>query len=308
MYNEYSRYLKEKYGQKVYKLPVHLPACCPGREKGQACIFCGEKAAGFESLPVHMEVAEQLQHNMAYIGQKYNAQLFIAYFQNYSNTYMQPELFSHYVRQARMEKIVGIDVSTRPDCIAPPYLEVLSEIGAKGIDIGIELGLQSANHKTLAILNRGHSLAEFIDSAMMIGRYNFNLCVHVIIDLPWDTDEDVVETAKIISALGAHSVKLHSLYIVKETPLEKGYNAGSVQLLSVEDYVRRTVLFLEYLNPEIKIQRLIGRVPEKDSVRANFGMSWWKVKDMIVGELASRNTEQGKRFDYCGGREVKKFL
>lgn len=312
LYNKYSDALKNKYGQKVYKLPINMPVTCPNRDgliSDCGCIFCGDKGAGYESLPQDMSVREQLECNMSYIGKKYNANSFIAYFQNFTNTYIPLNIFKAGVEQAVMENIVQIDVSTRPDCVAVPYLEILKDIKFKtGINIGIELGLQTANYHTLNAIGRGHDLAQFIDAAILIKNYGFELCVHVILDLPYDSIYDVIETAKIISALSVDSVKLHSLYVVKGTRLEAMLNAGETVLLPIDEYIERAITFLEYLNPNISIQRIIGRAPKEDTVMVNNNISWWKVKDEIESKMNIQNRYQGMYFSYLGGERVRRFL
>ncbi len=308
LYKEYSKALADKYDEKVYKLPVNLDVTCPNRDGTiglGGCAYCGSYGAGYESLSNTLSAKEQLKLNMQYIGPKYNAKKFIAYFQNFSNTYMPPKDFREAVQQARMENIVGIDVSTRPDCIAPEYLDILKETE---LDICIELGLQTVNYHTLNEINRGHSLAEFIDAVLMVKSYGFEVCAHVILDFPQDSMEDIVECAKILSALKIDTVKLHSLYIVKGTAFEKMYDDGTLKLLSAEDYVDRCVAFLRHLSSDIAIARIIGRAPEKDTRIANFGMSWWKIKDMILEKMESENIYQGDMCTYLGGSAVRKFL
>lgn len=306
MYNVYSDYLKNKYGEKVYKLPVNLPVTCPnrdGRISHGGCIFCGESGAGYESLPNELTVKQQLKKNREYIGKKYGAKKFIAYFQNFCNTYLPYEEFEKVITEAAREGVVGIDVSTRPDCVTERHLTILSRVaGEYAVDISIELGLQSVNGRTLEIINRGHGLAEFIDCVLMIKKYGFDVCVHLIPDLPWDRVEDVIDAAKILSALKVNSVKLHSLYVVKNTKLAQMYEKGEISLLGAEEYAIRCVEFLKYLSPDIVVQRIVGRVPEEDSITANDGKSWWKIRDRIVELMQEQNVRQGVLCDYLGGR------
>ena len=311
LYNAYSKYLKEKYGERVYKLPVNLPITCPNRDgtKGYGgCTFCGEIGAAFENLPCTMEISKQIDENMEFIGKKYKANKFIAYFQNFSNTYMPLEDFKNSISSAIKENIVEIAISTRPDCIRDDYLAFLKEVSDKtGINISIELGLQSVNSHTLNKINRGHTLAEFIDAVLMIKKYNFEVCVHLILNLPWDDEEDVIECAKIISALKVQQVKLHSLYIVKNTPMALEYEKGNFDMGNYMDYVNKVILFLEYLSPEVVIQRLIGRAKEEHTVFSNYGTSWWKIKDTIDDEMIKRKTFQGRLCNYLGGSALNKF-
>lgn len=311
-YNVYSSHLKNKYGEKVYKLPINLPITCPNRDGTVSvggCAFCGEQAAGFESLPSQISVRDQLNHNMNYIGNKYNAKKFIAYFQNFTNTYMPVCDFERYIKEAAVPGVVGIDVSTRPDCVAEKYLEIMRNTGDKnGIDMGIELGLQTVNYHTLRAVNRGHGLAEFIDAVLSAKRYNISVCAHVILDFPQDDEEDVCETAAVLSALGVDYVKLHSLYIVKNTRFARMYEKGELRLMTADSYVERCISFLRCLSPDICVQRIIGRAPEEDVLTANFGISWWKIKDMIIERMENQGAVQGDMCNRLGGSAVRKFL
>nr|WP_300090603.1 TIGR01212 family radical SAM protein [Sedimentibacter sp.] len=297
-YNEYSSYLKEKYKEKVYKLPVNIPCTCPNRDGTLGyggCTFCAEVGTGFEMLDNSMSVKEQLRTNMEYISKKYKATKFIAYFQNYTNTYMEFEKFKSYIREAVMENIVEISVSTRPDCVPDEYLEFLYEIKEEnGINISIELGLQTVNYHTLTAINRGHTLAEFIDAAIRIKKFGFETCVHVILNLPGDDMTDVVETAKILSVLKIDQVKVHSLYIMENTEMGRLYKNGEIKVITKDEYVERVIVFLEHLDRNVAVQRLVGRAPKEDSLFVNWGMSWWKIKDEILDKMETENRYQGK--------------
>lgn len=310
-YNVYSTYLKERYGEKVYKLPISIPDTCPNRDGTlgtRGCAFCGSIGAGYENLPADMTIQRQIEANIAHIQPKYKANKFIAYFQNFTNTYIRPDVFRQYLIETCRPDIVGIAVATRPDCVNTTYFDIMAEIKETyGVDILVEFGLQTVNYKTLQKINRGHTLAEYIDAMMMIQAYPFRNCTHVILDLPWDRMEDVVETAKIISALPTHEIKLHALYIIKNTVMADWYKAGEIQLISAEEYVDRVVTFLEYTRPDIVFQRLIGRAPKEATEFANWGMGWWKIRDMIDAELARRDTRQGAKCTYLHGKAVRKF-
>ena len=310
-YNVYSTYLKERYGDNVYKLPISIPDTCPNRDGTlgtRGCAFCGSIGAGYENLPADMTIQRQIEANIAHIQPKYKANKFIAYFQNFTNTYIRPDVFRQYLIEACRPDIVGIAVATRPDCVNTTYFDIMAEIKETyGVDILVEFGLQTVNYKTLQKINRGHTLAEYIDAMMMIQAYPFRNCTHVILDLPWDTMEDVVETAKIISALPTHEIKLHALYIIKNTVMADWYKTGEIQLISAEEYVDRVVTFLEYTRPDIVFQRLIGRAPKEATEFANWGMGWWKIRDMIDAELVRRDTRQGAKCTYLHGKAVRKF-
>lgn len=309
IYNKFSDYLKEKYGEKVYKLPVNLPITCPNRLTGSGCSFCAEAGTGFEALPSAISVKEQLLRTKELIQKKYNAKKYIAYFQNYTNTFMPLEVFQSYIQEAlEVEDIVEISISTRPDCIRHDYMAFLKELEERtNIGIHIELGLQTVNYHTLDSISRGHGLAELIDAVRTIQQYGFSICIHMILNLPGDTLRDCIEGAKILSALQIQVVKLHSLYIPKNTQLSEAYENGTITLCSKEEYIERVAVFLEYLSPDIIVERLFSRVPEKDAVFSNWGTSWWKLQDEFLKYMEEHRSYQGKHFDYLNGSALKKL-
>lgn len=303
IYRKYSDYLKNKYGEKVYKLPINLPVSCPNRIHGKGCSFCADVGTGFEAMKNTVSVTEQLSHTKELISTKYKAKKFIGYFQNFTNTFMPLEQFRTYMYEAaNVGDIVELSISTRPDCIRAEYLEVLKSIQEEfGVAINIELGLQTANYHTLDFIDRGHGLAEYLDAVLQIRTYGFTICTHIILNLPNDTIRDVMETAKILSALKIDIVKLHSLYIAKNTKLCKQYEDATIQLCSKEEYIQRLITFLEYLSPQIVVERLFSRVPEEDAVFSNWNTSWWKLQDEFLKEARRQDSYQGKHFHYLNG-------
>ncbi|MDD3570821.1 MAG: TIGR01212 family radical SAM protein [Lachnospiraceae bacterium] len=310
VYNRYSQYLKNRYGEKVYKLPLNIPVSCPNRLGGRGgCTYCDDKGAGFENLSGTLLIKEQLKANMEYIGGRYKANKFIAYFQNFTNTFLPLDEFENYMKQASEENIVEIAVSTRPDCIRKEYLDVLKLIEVeKGIEITVELGLQSTNYHTLEKINRGHSLAEYIEAMTLIKQYGFKICTHLIVNLPWDNMVDVIEAAKVVSVLKTDFIKLHALYIVEGTEMAVQYKNNEFILCSSEEYKKRVITFLRYLSPKVYVQRIIGRAPKENTLFANWNESWWKIRDEIEAEMAEKGFVQGDLCSYMGGSAVKKFF
>ncbi|WP_418790812.1 TIGR01212 family radical SAM protein [Phosphitispora sp. TUW77] len=309
-YNEYSAYLKNKYGEKVYKLPVNLPGTCPNRDgtvSTGGCIFCDEEGAGFECLPSTMDIPRQLEENKGFFKKRFNSRLFFAYFQAFTNTYCSLDTFrKNILAAAGVADIIGISVSTRPDCIDDAYLDFLKCIKEeKGLDISIELGLQTVNYHTLQKINRGHSLAEYIDAVLRIKKRSIDTVTHLILNLPWDNETDVIECAKVCSVLGVDFVKLHSLYIVKDTLLGQMYRKGEFDLISLDEYINRVILFLEYLDPRIVIQRLVGKGPQGNLDFCNWSASWWKIRRSIEEVMEERDTWQGKKFNYTNGAAIR---
>jgi radical SAM protein (TIGR01212 family) len=310
-YRIYSQHLQEKYGERVYKLPVNLPGTCPNRDgtigKG-GCTFCDAQGAGFQCLPSTLSIERQIAENKAFYKKRFSVNKFIVYFQAYTNTYMPLDYFKSCIMAATKDPdLVGIAISTRPDCINEEYLDFLKEVEqTKNLEINIELGLQTVNYHTLGQVNRGHTLAEFIDAMLRIKKRGFATVAHIILNLPGDTMVDVIENAKILSALGVDYVKLHSLYIVTGTVLGRQYEEGKFSMITLEEYIDRVVTFLEYLDPRIVVQRLVGKGPQGDLLFCNWDTSWWIIKESIEEMLEKKDTEQGRMFNYLNGKALKK--
>ena len=306
-YYKYSDYLKKTYGTKVYKLPVNLPITCPNRTEDGGCTFCSEKGTGFEAMPASVSVERQLETSRDLIRRRYKTEKFIAYFQNYTNTFMPLFQFRQYMQAAACtEDVVELAISTRPDCIADSYLKVLAGLAEEDtVHICIELGLQTVNYHTLDTVRRGHGLAEYVDAMLRIAPYGFSTCTHVILNLPGDSPRDCVETAKLISVLGTTLVKIHSLYIAKGTVMAEEYANGRLDPGTKEDYYERLKLFLEYLSPDISVERLFSRIPEEDSLFSNWGTSWWKLQDEFLSFLESSDSYQGKCYHYRNGSGLR---
>lgn len=308
-YRSFSSYLKEKYGEKVYKLPVNLPISCPNREDGKGCYFCDGVGTGFEAMSAQTSVTEQLFTTKEKIEKRYHAHKFIAYFQNYTNTYMPLPQFEQYIKEAaKIEEVVEISVSTRPDCIREDYLEVLRKAKEEyGVEITVELGLQTVNYHTLKEINRGHGLAEFINAVLMIAQYGFTVCTHMILNLPGDTIEDAREGAKVLSALPVHIVKLHSLYIPVNSVLYQQYLDGKIALCDKEEYIKRAAEFVSLIRPDMVVERIFSRIPEAFAAFSNWGTSWWKLNDMFSEYMEEHEYSQGCRFHYLNGAALHKL-
>ena len=309
LYQSFSDYLKNKYGEKVYKLPVNLPVGCPNREDGYGCAFCDGVGTGFEAMDSHVPVIDQLLETKVKIEKKYKAHKFIAYFQNYTNTYLPVDQFETYIREAAcLPEIVEISVSTRPDCIRRDYLEVLRKVQQEyGTEITIELGLQTVNYHTLKEIHRGHGLAEFIQAVLLIAELGYTVCTHMILNLPGDTLEDAREGARFLSALPVHIVKLHSLYIPKNSLLYQQYLDDKIALCEKEEYIKRAAEFISLLRPDMIVERIFSRIPEEYAAFSNWGVSWWKLNELFEEYMTSMGYTQGCRFDYLNGAALKKL-
>ncbi len=293
VYRKYSDFLREKFGEKVYKLPVKLDLTCPNRDGTcgvGGCIFCGEEGGSFENN--FGSVRDQLLKNKELIKNKYKANKYIAYFQNFTNTYMPFEDFKRVIEESLIDGVVGVSISTRPDYLPKRHLDYLEELN-KNYFVTVEIGLQTPNYHSLKKLNRGHGLSEFIDAALKLKKRNLNVCTHIIIGLPWDDDLDILECAKILNVLGIDEVKIHALYILKDTALGKMYERGEIEPISLDDYKKKVILFLRNLKDDIIVERIIGRAPYENSLFCNWNTSWWKIRDDIINVMHENGYAQG---------------
>jgi len=300
-YRTYKVYLHNKYKEKTYKLPINLPVTCPNRDGSistKGCYFCSDIGTGFESNSATQSVKDQLYKNKDFIGKKYKANKFIAYFQNYTNTYMELDIFKMYMEQALIEDIVGLSISTRPDTISIEQLVFLKELSEhSGIDIEIELGLQTTNERTLQWLNRGHNVQAFIDAVELIHQYGFNVCAHLIPNLPGDTIEDTIDTVNLLNRLRIEHVKLHSLYITKDSVLGRMYLNNEFKMGSQEDYFNRVITFIERAHKDMVFQRVFARAPKELTLFCNWQTNWRKLHDALITKMAEQNTYQGKYYN-----------
>jgi radical SAM protein (TIGR01212 family) len=228
--------------------------------------------------------------------EKYSSPLyFMAYFQSFSNTYAPIEdLRKYYDMVLPYEDIVILDISTRPDLV-PPEVLCLIESYRSTLDVYLELGLQSSNPETLRILNRGHSVEDWIDSTIRAKAKGLTVITHVILDLPWDSEKDIVVTAELLNQLGVDGVKCHSLYVVKGTRLSDMVENRIINLFPIERYIDRLILFLEYLDPEIVIHRLVSDPPntltdDRSKITKTI------LLQRIEQEMERRETWQGKKW------------
>ncbi|MBR0410107.1 MAG: TIGR01212 family radical SAM protein [Eubacterium sp.] len=303
LYYSFSDYLRKKYGGKVYKLPVEIPVSCPNRKTGAGCAFCAAEGTGFEMTCRHGDVVSQLNAAKERIAGRYHADRFIAYFQNYTNTFLPlKDLLGYMSLAAGFPDIVEIDLSTRPDCVNEEYLSALEGFKERyDLEVSMEYGLQTVNYHTLRALHRGHGLAEYIDAVLRSNAHHLPVCTHMILNLPGDTMEDVRESARILSALPVSMVKIHSLYIPKTSPMASEFTKGNLKICSKEEYLERLAEFVALLRQDIAVERLFSRIPQKDACFCNWGRSWWRLLDEWKDLMKDKGWYQGIHCDYLNG-------
>ncbi|MDN5342435.1 MAG: uncharacterized protein PWP28_1310 [Oceanotoga sp.] len=297
LYNRLSRYLKGKYGERVQRLPINGGFTCPNKtgEKGRGgCIYCDSSGSGFASLVPEKSIEEQIKAMIKrYDGR---ANKYMAYFQSNTNTYASIKVLKKKYDQAFIDdRIIILDISTRPDCVDEEKLDLIASYKQK-VDVMIEYGVESSNEKTLKFMNRGHNLNDVYKATNMAKERKIEVIHHYIMDFPKDSVEDIKNMAKICNELKIDGVKLHSLYITENTKLAEMYKNGDITPLTIEEYVNRVIIFLEELNPEIVIHRLVAEPPIVGTIHGNWGLSKSKVLSIIENEMKKRDSYQGKNF------------
>ncbi len=299
VYRTYSHYLKNKYGRKVYKMPLTMVYTCPNRDgtKGHGgCAFCGEEGGAFGGLEESVSIDDQIKQMKVRMEDHYGEVAFMAYYQRFTSTYLPLEELKEYMEKTKEYNFLGVILGTRPDCLPDGHLDYLEALN-EDMDVVLELGLQSPNNETLRKINRGHSVEEWEEAVDRCHDRGLRVCTHLILNFPWD-DSDVAEkSAKILNKHRVEEVKLHALYIMEDTALGRWYQAGEFEMWDKEEYVRRVISFLRHLHPETIVQRVIGRAPEEGSLFVNWNTSWWKIRDQIVDTMLENGWEQGDLYE-----------
>lgn len=298
-YYPFSAYLRSRYGCKVHKVSIHAGFTCPNRD-GRAgvggCAYCVNESFSPQAGKPVRPVREQMADGIEYMRRRYHARKFFAYFQAFSNTYAEvPLLRRLYDEALEFPDVVGLSIGTRPDCVPDDVLDLVQEYTARA-EVWLEYGLQSAHDSTLKRINRGHDFACFKDAVARTLPRGIRVCAHVILGLPGEGREDMLATAGALAPLGVHGVKLHHLYIARQSALERDYLAGQIKLFTAEEYVPVACDFLERIPADVTVQRLVG---DMTSAGVLLAPSWPQTKTdvlrMITEEFRRRGSAQGCR-------------
>jgi len=291
--------LRERYGERVFKVSLRGGFTCPNRDGTLArggCAFCSGTALEPVGYDPDHGIAEQLRTGMSYIEQRHGARRFVAYFHDYSATYADADrLRALYQPALEAPEVVALAVSTRPDCLPPEVVAVLREC-AEHKDVWIELGLQLADDRVLASLNRGHDVAAFCAAVEVCHKHALPVCAHIILGLADASPEQELRTAALLNELGVWGVKLHAFHVLKNTKMEQRFQAGELRLLSLPEYVERVVDVVERLDPEVVIHRLTAEAPPRLTVAPSWTTNKMACYDAVLDGFVRRQTWQGRRY------------
>ena len=300
-YNDFNTYLNSIFGCRVQKITIDAGLSCPNRDGTISlggCIYCNDRGSGTGAHQKGLTVSDQIAAAKPMLIKRYKAKKFIAYFQSFTNTYGPIDTLKHLYEQALdAEDMVGLSVGTRPDCISEPILTLLQGY-AESFLIWIEYGLQSAHDSTLSLINRGHDFNCFKTAVEATKNRGINICAHVILGLPKEKKEHMLQTARIIADMGIDGIKLHFLYVVKGTILEKLYHENNYKCLEQQEYVDIVCDFLERIPKQTVIQRLTGDPHPNELIAPAWSLKKSETIALIRKTLENRDTWQGK---YVGG-------
>ena len=300
-YNQFSEHLKQKFGVKVYKITLDAGFSCPNRDgtiSTGGCIFCDDGGSFSKAHSNLLSIEDQIKVGIETMKtSRFKAEKFMSYFQAFSNTYKPVgELEKIYNSALSNDDIVGISIGTRPDCVDDEKLSLISSY-KDDYYTWIEYGLQSIHDKTLKRINRGHDYDCFLRAYEKTKEKGINVCVHVIFGM-WETRDEILQTADELARLGVDGVKVHMLCALKNTALEKMYNAGELSFMSEDEYVELVCDFLEVLPPKTTVHRLAGN----GSIRTLVAPRWLGAKfdclNKIDRKFLERNTWQGSACAY----------
>lgn len=299
MYNSVSDYYKKKYGCKIYKLSIKGADTCPNRDGTVGiggCIFCSSKGSGEFCEEKIGSVSEQLERAKERVSKKIKDGKYVAYFQSFSNTYGEANyLKSLFLEAIKPDYIVGINIGTRPDCLSSEILDILSEINAKK-PVTIELGLQTSNDKTAEYINRCYETQVFDTAVKNLKARGIEVVAHMIIGLPFESEEDILNTAKHIANSGADGVKFHLLHILKNTKLSEEYEKGVFSALDIETYTKILKKCIEVIPPQMIVHRITGDPPKSELIAPLWSADKKRVLNYINKYFKQQNLIQGKKY------------
>lgn len=294
-YNQYSAYLKNKFGVKVYKITLDAGFSCPNRDgaisKG-GCIFCDEGGSFSQAHSNLLPIEDQIDAGIKTLSERFKAKKFMSYFQAYSNTYKPvQELEKIYNSSLCRDEIVGLSIGTRPDCVDDEKLNLIASY-KDDYYTWVEYGLQSVHDKTLKKINRGHDFDCFLRAYEKTKEKGINVCVHVIFGL-WESHDEIMQTAQKLRDLEIDGVKIHMLCALENTKLADIYNRGEISFMSEDEYIQTVCDFLEYMPKNTTIHRLAGNGLKKNLIAPRWLGAKLDCLNKIDRELIRRNSYQG---------------
>lgn len=293
-YYTLNSFYRNKFHQKVFKVSLNANFSCPNFSNNTGCIFCLHGSNDYD-IENNKDLVKQFYEVRDILEKKWSDSLYIAYFQANTNTYAPlEELKTKYESVLKLNKVLGLSIATRSDAISEEVYDYLDELNKRTF-LTVELGLQSSKEETLKFINRGHSLDNFIKCVKRLKKMHVNVVVHIINGLPYETKDDMINTVKFLNNLNIDGIKIHMLYILKGTPLEKIYQNKPFSVLTKEEYIDIVCEQLEYLNSDIVIHRITGDPKVEDLIEPKWLIKKFCVLNDIDKEMKKRGIIQGDK-------------
>lgn len=296
-YYSFSDYLWNKYHCRVLKIPINAGLSCPNRDGtigADGCIFCSEDGSASPGMTPSMSIGEQMDSAKRAFKRSDADTRYIAYFQAFTNTYGPPSLLKRLYDEATARNdVIGMMIGTRPDCLADDALDCIASYQKPGFELWIEIGMQTSHDKSLEFLRRGHTNGATADAVDRAARRGIPVCVHLILGIPGESWQDMMETAAVLRTMPVRGVKFHHLHVIRGTDLEESFREGRMKPLSMNEYVSTLCDFIERVSPEILIHRLTGDREENSLVAPRWGLHKGTVIKAIEDEFRRRGSFQG---------------
>lgn len=284
-------YFRKKFGTKVFKIPIDINSSCPNQENG-GCIYCSNKSVSNIS-DGNMDVIKQFYNGKKIMEQKWPNGKYIPYFQSGTNTYRDVNFVSGCIDELlKQANVVGIDIATRPDALNKEWLDYLEELNKKTFLI-VELGLQTSNNNTLNVINRGHTKEVFKEAIELLHERNIFVVAHIINGLLYETKDDMINTIKFVNECKIDGIKIHMLYISKNTPLAKIYENNKFHILTKEEYIDVVCDQLRYLDSNVVVMRITGDPIIDELIEPAWLTKKFVVLNDIDKEMVKRDIYQG---------------
>ncbi len=300
-YYSFSNYLKQTFGKKIYKLSFNGGMTCPNRDGKigtKGCIFCSEGGSGDFAVNLNRDIScaiEEAKKKVA--GKTTNDSGYIAYFQSYTNTYASVERLKElFLPLINREEIVALSIGTRPDCLPDDVISFIGEL-CKIKPVFVELGLQSIHESTAKFIRRGYKTEVFDKAVQKLNAVNAKVVVHLILGLPYENEQMILQSVEHISKLNIHGVKLQLLHVLKNTDLNELYKNGDFSTLSLNEYIDLLAKCVELLPPNMVIHRLTGDAPKNILVAPEWSANKKLVLNSITKRFNELNVVQGKTFN-----------
>ena len=295
-YHTLNYFYKNKFGIKVFKVSLNGGFSCPnldGRIGYGGCIYCSKSGSGELGGDKEDSLEEQFLKMKEVVNKKHIPCKYIGYFQARTNTYASLDVLKEkYECILKQDDVIGLNIATRCDAISDDCLDYLEEL-SKRTFLTIELGLQTIHEKTSVLINRCHSLKQFEDMVIKLRKRNINVCVHIINGLPYETEEMMLDTVRYLNKLDIQGIKIHMLYIIKDTVIDTMYKKERFKILSKEEYIDIVIKQLELLRPEIVINRITSDPDKETLVEPRWLVDKCQLLNDIDKERKRRNTYQG---------------